>query len=484
MNSLNRGLTAAAAYTPSGGYARARKWGRELAPSEARSLAWAALLLGAAMACAVVLKNAGYSLHPVWAVLVMGAMAAIAERSGVAVNDRVEMSASFLPIVFAAVALGPLAGFVAGAVSNAADFRRPLLRWVTYTPIRALTGGAAGMVAIWLGGGSGFGHYLLISSVAAIALIVVDAFFNSLTLTVRSGANVFSYPSAVLPIFALALPLYGPLIGLFVYGYHAYSLLVAVVFFVPALALQRLIHLYQQEKEASRHLAAANSRLRTANVRFATGLVAMLEESDPYTAGHSLAVATYSLDIAKRMALPEDDCDLVYLCALVHDIGKYRLPTSLLEKAGPLNLDERRLMEKHPEYGEQLLHKIEVEDSGRIGLIVRHHHERVDGNGYPDGLTEDQIPLLSKIITAADSYNAMTSRRPYRDALPSQVARLRLAQAVGSQFDTAVVAAFEAILTSSDEDYRTAVGSRFVFDRGNPVGGDSSPVFVAAHGTS
>jgi putative nucleotidyltransferase with HDIG domain len=363
---------------------------------------------------------------------------------------------------------------VAGAVANAADFRRPILRWVTYTPVRALTGASAGMVAVWLGTGSGFGHYLLISSVAAVALIVVDALFNSLTLAVRRGANVFSYPRAVLPIFALALPLYGPLLGLFVYGYHAYSLLVAVVFFVPALALQRLIHLYQQEREASRHLAAANTRLRTANVRFATGLVAMLEESDPYTAGHSLAVATYSLDIATRMGLTEEDCDLVYLCALVHDIGKYRLPASLLEKTGALSLEERRLMEKHPEYGEQLLRKVEVEDSDRIGQIVRHHHERVDGGGYPDGLNGDEIPLLSRIIAVADAYNAMTSDRPYRDKLLSQVARLRLAQAVGSQFDTSVVAAFEAILAGADEDYRCGVGSRFLFDRTDARDEDST----------
>jgi putative nucleotidyltransferase with HDIG domain len=400
----------------------------------------------------------------------MGGMATIAERSGVTVGDGVEMSASFLPIVFAAVALGPLAGFVAGAVSNAADVRPPLLRWVVYTPVRALTGAAAGMVAIWIGQGSGFGHYLLISSVATLALIVVDTIFNALTLAVRRGENLLSYPRAVLPIFVLALPLYGPLVGLFVYGYHAYSLLVAVIFFVPALALQRLIHLYQQEKEATRHLAGANARLRTANVRFATGLVAMLEENDPYTAGHSLAVATYSKDIAKRMGLTEDEVDLVHLCALVHDIGKYRLPAWLLQKAGPLTLEERRHMEKHPEYGEQLLRKVEVEDPDRIGRIVRHHHERIDGHGYPDGLRDAEIPLLSKIIAVADSYNAMTSRRPYRDALPSQVARLRLANAVGSQFDTSVVAAFEAILASADEDYRTAIGPRFVAERNEATG--------------
>jgi putative nucleotidyltransferase with HDIG domain len=234
--------------------------------------------------------------------------------------------------------------------------------------------------------------------------------------------------------------------------------------FVPTLAAQRLLHLYQQEKEATRHLAAANSRLRTANARFMTGLVAIYEESDPYTSRHSLVVAKYARDIAERMGLSGDDCDLVELCGLVHDIGKCRVPTEIIRKPGPLTLAERRLIEKHPEWGELLVRKVGIEDHVRIAKIVRHHHEWIDGKGYPDRLSDTAIPLLSKIISVADAYNAMTSERPYRDAMPSQVARLRLAQAVGTQFDTSVVAAFEAILASADEDYRTGASSRFAFD--------------------
>ena len=94
----------------------------------------------------------------------------------------------------------------------------------------------------------------------------------------------------------------------------------------------------------------------------------------------------------------------------------------------------------------------------------RHHHERVDGQGYPDGLAGETIPLLSRIIAVADAYNAMTSDRPYRDAMPSRVARLRLAQAVETQFDTTVVAAFEAILAGATEDYRLAKGAEFTID--------------------
>jgi len=97
-----------------------------------------------------------------------------------------------------------------------------------------------------------------------------------------------------------------------------------------------------------------------------------------------------------------------------------------------------------------------VDEYSEIATVVRFHHERIDGQGYPDGLDQDVIPLVSRIIAVADAYNAMTSNRPYRDAMPSRVARLRLAQAVDSQFDTAVVAAFEAILAGSDEAYRLA----------------------------
>jgi HD-GYP domain-containing protein (c-di-GMP phosphodiesterase class II) len=109
-------------------------------------------------------------------------------------------------------------------------------------------------------------------------------------------------------------------------------------------------------------------------------------------------------------------------------------------------------MENHPAVGEQIL--MNVENYSDIAMVVRHHHERVDGNGYPDGLVGEEIPIISRILAVADAYDAMTSDRPYRDAMPSSVARIRLAQAVETQFDISVVAAFEAVLASSDEEYR------------------------------
>ena len=190
--------------------------------------------------------------------------------------------------------------------------------------------------------------------------------------------------------------------------------------------------------------------LARANLSFAVALVTALEASDAYTAGHSRAVAIYCRDIALRMGLPRDDCDRAFLCGLVHDIGKVGLPPSLLGKEGPLTLEERRQMQEHSAIGERILREVDAYDD--VATIVRHHHERIDGEGYPDGIRGDGIPFLSRVIAVADAYNAMTSHRPYREAMPPRVARLRLAQAVENQFDTSVVAAFEAILATADDE--------------------------------
>jgi hypothetical protein len=370
------------------------------------------------------------------------------------------MSVSFLPLVFAAIAFGPLAAFAAGALSNAADFRRPFLRWFVYTPVRALSGAVTGLAAAAAGAhATGFSGYLLASLAASAAYLAADAFFNVITLAVRRG-DVLGFVQALAPLFLLAVPLYVPLVALFVYGYNVYSLWVVVAFFIPALAVQRLIHLYQEQREAARHLSAANLRLENANLSFATALVATIDARDRYTAGHSAAVAVYARDIAKRMSLPEDEQRLAYLCGMVHDVGKVGLSAGLLEKPGALALDERRQMEMHSVIGERILSN--VDDYGEIARIVRHHHERLDGMGYPDNLRGGDIPLLSRVIAVADAYNAMTSDRPYRDAMPSRVARLRLAQAVESQFDTTVVAAFEAILAGATEAYRLGQDAEFV----------------------
>ena len=470
---IDRGLTAPPAYTPFGGYARLDRLVKGLDSADRRSAIWAGVLWATSIVAVSALWFDGYRLPHVWALFVLGAVAAAAERQTVKVNDYTEMSVAFLPLVFAAVAFGPLGGFAVGILSTALDLgKSPLLKWSVYTPIRGLETAAAGLVvAALFPHPAGFGQYLLASLVGSIVVLTVDGFFNAATVLFR-GKDALAHLRTVASLYWITVPLYVPVLTFFVYAYHTYSLELVLVFFVPTLAAQRLLHLYRQEKEATNRLAAANDRLRRASLSFATALVATLDARDQYTAGHSAAVAIYARDIAKRIGLSDEQQELVHLCGLVHDIGKIGLPAGLLEKPGPLTLEERRQMEQHSEIGERILRN--VDDYTEIADVVRSHHERIDGMGYPDGIHGDEIPFLARIIGVADAYDAMTSDRPYREALPSRVARMRLAQAVGTQFDTAVVAAFEAILATADENYRSGRGSSFMRERRELVRDDQN----------
>jgi putative nucleotidyltransferase with HDIG domain len=420
----------------------------------AAGLATVALCLGAA-----VIPHFGAGSW--WAVGVLAAVAALAERGSIRLTSNIEESISMLPTLFAAVLFGPGAAMVVGAVSMLGDVGgpdRPILKWVTYTSTRALSGAATGIVAIYARdfGPEGLSGIALATTLCVVTAESLDVVFASLTLRLRGKDRFLDVLRSHGPVVLASVPLYAPLVSLLTLAFEEVSAWTLVLFFVPALAAQRSFMLYQQQRTLTDELSGANSQLEKVNFSFATALVVTLDARDQYTAGHSAAVAIYARDIAERMGLSEEEQQRAHLSGMVHDIGKIGLPAGLLEKPGPLTLEERRQMETHSTIGERIL--ANVETYAEIARIVRHHHERVDGHGYPDGLRAGEIPLLSRIIAVADAYNAMTSDRPYRDAMPSRVARLRLAQAVESQFDTSVVAAFEAILAGASEEYRS--GSR------------------------
>jgi putative nucleotidyltransferase with HDIG domain len=428
---------------------------------EARSRLYAIVAWGTALFLAAGLVDAGWTFGNLYVVAFLAAVAGIAERSQVKLSSDLSESISLVPILFAAVLFGPLPAMVVAAASVVPEFKPPYLRWATYTATRAITAGVTGVAAVEVRGR--FSNELVALGAAALVGALVsqslDAGFAALALRLRRRASVIETLRAIVPLALAAVPLYAPIVGLLAYTYERFSPFTLPLFFVPALAAQKLFALYQEQRQLAAELVDANAALEAANLSFAAALVMTLDARDQYTAGHSAAVAVYARDIAARMKLPEEVQRLVHVSGLVHDIGKVGLPGGLLEKPGALTLEERHEMERHSEIGERILANVDTYDE--IASIVRHHHERMDGQGYPDGLTADEIPLLSRIIAVADAYNAMTSNRPYRDAMPSRVARLRLAQAVETQFDTSVVAAFEAILASSSEEYRTASGPAF-----------------------
>lgn len=398
-----------------------------------------------------------------WLVAAVACIAALAERQSVRIGANTEMSVSTLPILFAAVQFGPIPAMIVGGCALSTTFGRPFTRWVIWTLSGSLLGGASGITAILLDGDSkSFGRILLTVFAAAVTLAVADIAMNALTVQIRKSGSFMATARVMGRLFTSAVPFYTPMIGVLVYAYRSFSPWTVLFFFVPALAAQRLLILYQRQAQLVSDLEGANKRLEEAGLSFAGALVAALDARDRYTAGHSAAVAVYARDIAARLGLPEPQQQLAHLCGLLHDIGKVGLPAWVLEKTGPLTLAERRQMEAHVILGERIL--ANVDQYEEIAKVVRHHHERVDGNGYPDKLRGEEIPLLARVIAVADAYNAMTSGRPYRDAMPSAVARMRLAQAVESQFDTTVVAAFEAILAGASETYLSGARADFAVE--------------------
>jgi len=420
------------------------------------------LSVSAVALCALLLLL-GYDLGGApWTIIALVVVNVAAERRDVWITRTTQLSICLLPTLFAAVLFGPLAAGLVNASSMLGDpellarsdpERAPRLKLLSYTSSRFITGAVAGLVAQQFAdvSSSQFGALLVASLAAAFAAEVLDMIFAAVTARIR-GRSIKGLLKTLSPLLLTSVPLYAPIVAALALAYTNISPWTAPLFFIPALAIQRLFGMYQQQRQLAEDL-------KRANMSFAEALVATLEQSDEYTAGHSKAVAIYARDIAARMGLPSDIQERTYLCGLVHDIGKIGLPASLLLKDGPLTLEERRQMQEHPAIGESILKKVDL--YADVALVVRHHHERVDGEGYPDNLPGDEVPLLSRIIAVADAYNAMTSNRPYREAMPSRVARLRLAQAVESQFDTSAVAAFEAILAGATEEYRTAKRNDF-----------------------
>jgi putative nucleotidyltransferase with HDIG domain len=162
------------------------------------------------------------------------------------------------------------------------------------------------------------------------------------------------------------------------------------------------------------------------------------------TARHSAAVARYSREVARMLGLPERDQELIHTAALLHDIGKFILPDSILFADRKLTVDEWEIVKLHPEQGAELVRRIE--GYGPVAEIVLHHHERFGGGGYPAGITGETIPLGSRIIAAADTYDVMTSRDSYRRPVSVEAALAELRRVSGTQLDPIVVETFERMI--------------------------------------
>lgn len=163
----------------------------------------------------------------------------------------------------------------------------------------------------------------------------------------------------------------------------------------------------------------------------------LIDSKDPYTSGHSTRVAIYASEISRRMGMSEDEVQTMYYIALMHDCGKIGIPDYILTKPGKLTDGERKIIQSHTVVGGSVLEHFTAIPEIRLGAL--YHHERYDGNGYPEGLKRDAIPLCARIICVADSYDAMSSKRCYRASLPKEAILKELRDNAGEQFDPKIV---------------------------------------------
>jgi HD-GYP domain-containing protein (c-di-GMP phosphodiesterase class II) len=175
----------------------------------------------------------------------------------------------------------------------------------------------------------------------------------------------------------------------------------------------------------------------------------VVEADDYYTGMHSRDVVGLSLSVARELHLDSRRTRSVEFAALLHDVGKIRIPKEIINKPGQLDPDEFQVVRRHPVEGEEMLRRVGGA-LATVGQIVRASHERYDGSGYPDGLRGEQIPVEARIIYACDAFNAMTTDRPYRRAMGTARALAELRSCAGTQFDPTVIDTIERLLSSTE----------------------------------
>ncbi len=231
------------------------------------------------------------------------------------------------------------------------------------------------------------------------------------------------------------VPLIASIIQIFTYGVSFTS--ITLVGLVVVLYVFALIDMNNIVERANKHeieiIRGEQKNMQLLFKQTATALANAIDAKDKYTHGHSRRVAEYSVKIAKYAHKGEKECEELYFAALLHDVGKIGIKDSIINKEGKLTNEEYGAIKMHPVIGMQILSSIS--QSPYLSIGAHYHHERYDGRGYPTGLKGEDIPDIARIIAVADAYDAMTSRRSYRDPIPQQLVREEFVKGIGTQFD-------------------------------------------------
>ncbi|MCW2961200.1 MAG: metal-dependent phosphohydrolase sub domain protein [Thermoleophilia bacterium] len=416
-----------------------------------RPLIWAFACLGALTFCVGAPLGVAHDWWMVGALIVLGNLA---DLSAVSIQRGMRVSAAHFAAPFAVIAVGVPGGLLvaAGVLLGRLLFNRR--DWNTFdlaVNVAAITvAGAAWELSSTISGDSVIAPSIVTVVVFALARALINLGWSH-----EARSRGIPIPAVTLPIGRLMLAsalLFTPAIALFQVADGSEPVGALLLLVLPFVATQFLIRAYGRER-------SLNADLEQSNLSLTESLVNALDARDPHSAGHSVAVAVYSRDLAEEIGLPAEEVRRTYLAGLLHDIGKIAVPDAILRKPAALTDEEFGEIRLHPVIGEQIL--APSRHFADILPGVRHHHERIDGKGYPDRLRDADIPLQARIIAVADAYNAMTSDRPYRDAMHPELAQRVLVQNQGMQHDPFLVAAFRRVLANRDGEYAVARGPEF-----------------------
>lgn len=310
---------------------------------------------------------------------------------------------------------------------------------------------------------------LLAALLASLTLIIMNFALGSIFIFLRDGVSLRTTWGSN---FFNALPSEAIFIGISLMVVAVYAkagVVAAVLFFIPIFASQHVYSLLVQQKELLAEQTKLSQDLMEMNIGLAGALIMLLDSKDHYTASHSAGVAMYCRDMAKMMGLSEDEQQIAHMAGLLHDLGKVGTPDSVLKKEGELTALEWEQIKQHPTTAAEVLSQLATHKE--IADIIRHHQEHYDGSGYPYGKSGDEIPELSRMLSVADTYHALTSDRPYRKAKSPFEALIILRQVAGTQLDPKYVEVMAQVLKNEDLSYREGSKTDFLseFRKGRPA---------------
>ena len=427
-----------------------------------------AVLSAAIAAC--VMSSAAVDWHPIELVVLLFVLAVGSDLLTVEIRG-VRVSGAFLAIVLAMALLGPAPAVAMAVLSSLIDAiisRRPfdkalnnVATWATFALVGGLMmEGIAGDAVPQSDGVWFAATVLLVFMTTNLLNFLMVATFRRVSYGESLRRNLRSvYITVLASEFATGL-----LTAAVAFSYDRLGTgavgLTAVVLFV----FQYLVRAGVQAFERGEELGTRTRELASLQVGLLSTVLQTLSMRDAMTARHSAAVARYAREVARLMGVSEREQDLIHTAALLHDIGKFIFPDSILFADRKLTDEEWETVKLHPEQGAKLVRRIE--GYGPVADIIHSHHERFDGRGYPAGISGQEIPLGSRIISVADTYDVMTSRDSYRRPVSSEAAIVELRRVAGGQLDSVVVEAFITMIEAGRVEFRHADEADFEMELG------------------